>query len=141
MVDLLNTMVLEIDPEVDFDSRRAVYFRQMRYGLFVCAVTVSSPCTETPFSRFGWHCSQVLWLSFRLKERDTGGKLWVKKLSPIAPFSRFGWRCSKYLWLFGTLVKYDLKSYRQCMADNIPDISIVLSTTVDKTLNRLHSSD
>jgi carbamoyl-phosphate synthase / aspartate carbamoyltransferase len=27
--------VLEIDPEVDFDSRRAVYFRQMRYGLFV----------------------------------------------------------------------------------------------------------
>ncbi|KIY44719.1 carbamoyl-phosphate synth [Fistulina hepatica ATCC 64428] len=27
--------VNEIDPEVDFDSRRAVYFRQMRYGLFV----------------------------------------------------------------------------------------------------------
>ena len=26
---------LEIDPDVDFDSRRAVYFRQMRYGLFV----------------------------------------------------------------------------------------------------------
>ncbi|KAG9004543.1 hypothetical protein FRB90_010873 [Tulasnella sp. 427] len=26
--------VNEIDPEVDFDSRRAVYFRQMRYGLF-----------------------------------------------------------------------------------------------------------
>jgi aspartate carbamoyltransferase catalytic subunit len=26
---------IEIDPEVDFDSRRAVYFRQMRYGLFV----------------------------------------------------------------------------------------------------------
>ena len=25
----------EIDPEVDYDSRRAVYFRQMRYGLFV----------------------------------------------------------------------------------------------------------
>ncbi|KAK1216897.1 Carbamoyl-phosphate synthase [Marasmius sp. AFHP31] len=25
----------EIDPEVDFDSRRAVYFRQMRYGLFI----------------------------------------------------------------------------------------------------------
>ena len=25
----------EIDPEVDFDSRRAVYFRQMRYGLYV----------------------------------------------------------------------------------------------------------
>jgi carbamoyl-phosphate synthase/aspartate carbamoyltransferase len=31
--------VNEIDPEVDFDSRRAAYFRQMRYGLFVsCAV-------------------------------------------------------------------------------------------------------
>ncbi|KAH6904964.1 aspartate carbamoyltransferase [Coprinopsis sp. MPI-PUGE-AT-0042] len=27
--------VNEIDPEVDYDSRRAVYFRQMRYGLFV----------------------------------------------------------------------------------------------------------
>ena len=26
---------VEIDPDVDFDSRRAVYFRQMRYGLFV----------------------------------------------------------------------------------------------------------
>ena len=25
----------EIDPEVDYDFRRAVYFRQMRYGLFV----------------------------------------------------------------------------------------------------------
>lgn len=25
----------EIDSDVDFDSRRAVYFRQMRYGLFV----------------------------------------------------------------------------------------------------------
>lgn len=32
---------LEIDPEVDFDSRRAVYFRQMRYGLFV-SFSVSS---------------------------------------------------------------------------------------------------
>ncbi|KAF8631665.1 hypothetical protein AX17_005066 [Amanita inopinata Kibby_2008] len=30
--------VNEIDPEVDFDSRRAVYFRQMRYGLFSDAV-------------------------------------------------------------------------------------------------------
>jgi carbamoyl-phosphate synthase/aspartate carbamoyltransferase len=31
-LDLVNA---EIDPEVDFDARRAVYFRQMRYGLFV----------------------------------------------------------------------------------------------------------
>lgn len=31
----------EIDPEVDFDARRAVYFRQMRYGLFVR----QPPCT------------------------------------------------------------------------------------------------
>ena len=31
----LSAARLEIDPEVDFDSRRAVYFRQMRYGLFV----------------------------------------------------------------------------------------------------------
>jgi len=28
----------EIDPEVDFDSRRAAYFRQMRYGLFVSSL-------------------------------------------------------------------------------------------------------
>lgn len=31
----------EIDPEVDFDSRRAAYFRQMRYGLFVCPLLAS----------------------------------------------------------------------------------------------------
>lgn len=31
----LITILVEIDPEVDFDSRRAAYFRQMRYGLFV----------------------------------------------------------------------------------------------------------
>ena len=31
-------MFSEIDPEVDFDSRRAVYFRQMRYGLFVSRI-------------------------------------------------------------------------------------------------------
>ena len=31
----LTTFPPEIDPEVDFDSKRAVYFRQMRYGLFV----------------------------------------------------------------------------------------------------------
>ncbi|EJD38344.1 carbamoyl-phosphate synth [Auricularia subglabra TFB-10046 SS5] len=32
----------EIDPEVDFDSRRAVYFRQMRYGLFVRMALLAS---------------------------------------------------------------------------------------------------
>ena len=31
----------EIDPDVDFDSRRAVYFRQMRYGLFVSIISLS----------------------------------------------------------------------------------------------------
>ena len=31
----------EIDPDVDFDSRRAVYFRQMRYGLFVSILLLS----------------------------------------------------------------------------------------------------
>ena len=30
-----SNLYAEIDPDVDFDSRRAVYFRQMRYGLFV----------------------------------------------------------------------------------------------------------
>jgi carbamoyl-phosphate synthase/aspartate carbamoyltransferase len=34
----------EIDPEVDFDSRRAVYFRQMRYGLFVSYLSFYSTC-------------------------------------------------------------------------------------------------
>ncbi|KAG7088179.1 hypothetical protein E1B28_012198 [Marasmius oreades] len=32
----------EIDPEVDFDSRRAVYFRQMRYGLFIRMALLAS---------------------------------------------------------------------------------------------------
>ncbi|GJJ14186.1 hypothetical protein Clacol_008448 [Clathrus columnatus] len=32
----------EIDPEVDFDSRRAVYFRQMRYGLYVRMALLAS---------------------------------------------------------------------------------------------------
>ncbi|KAI0073350.1 carbamoyl-phosphate synth [Panus rudis PR-1116 ss-1] len=34
--------VTEIDPEVDFDSRRAVYFRQMRYGLFIRMALLAS---------------------------------------------------------------------------------------------------
>ena len=34
-VVMVLTMRLEIDPKVDFDSRRAVYFHQMRYGLFI----------------------------------------------------------------------------------------------------------
>ncbi|KDR72948.1 hypothetical protein GALMADRAFT_252306 [Galerina marginata CBS 339.88] len=34
--------VNEIDPEVDYDSRRAVYFRQMRYGLFVRMAILAS---------------------------------------------------------------------------------------------------
>ncbi|KZT38386.1 carbamoyl-phosphate synth [Sistotremastrum suecicum HHB10207 ss-3] len=34
--------VNEIDPDVDFDSRRAVYFRQMRYGLFVRMALLAS---------------------------------------------------------------------------------------------------
>jgi carbamoyl-phosphate synthase/aspartate carbamoyltransferase len=47
---------IEIDPEVDFDSRRAVYFRQMRYGLFVrINSTFSDPGFITEF-RFVWLC-------------------------------------------------------------------------------------
>ncbi|KAF9221125.1 carbamoyl-phosphate synth [Gyrodon lividus] len=34
--------VNEIDPEVDFDSRRAAYFRQMRYGLFIRMALLAS---------------------------------------------------------------------------------------------------
>ncbi|KAF9446648.1 aspartate carbamoyltransferase [Macrolepiota fuliginosa MF-IS2] len=41
--------VNEIDPEVDFDSRRAVYFRQMRYGLFVSTLMLKLfDVTKTP---------------------------------------------------------------------------------------------
>jgi carbamoyl-phosphate synthase/aspartate carbamoyltransferase len=34
--------VNEIDPEVDFDLRRAVYFRQMRYGLYIRMALLAS---------------------------------------------------------------------------------------------------
>lgn len=36
----------EIDPEVDFDSRRAAYFRQMRYGLFVSNLCIGTSWTD-----------------------------------------------------------------------------------------------
>lgn len=41
---------IEIDPEVDFDSRRAVYFRQMRYGLFVSFLSLVSYLIQILFS-------------------------------------------------------------------------------------------
>ena len=48
----------EIDPEVDFDSRRAAYFRQMRYGLFVSHLQIFLLIT-LKLSRSGWHCSPL----------------------------------------------------------------------------------
>jgi len=52
----------EIDPEVDFDSRRAVYFRQMRYGLFVCCNPASYVGSTDQLSlRSVWRCSRVSW--------------------------------------------------------------------------------
>ena len=60
---VLIMFALEIDPEVDFDSRRAVYFRQMRYGLYVrCHVLVSNNAvlillprrSAWPFWRASW---------------------------------------------------------------------------------------
>lgn len=56
---------VEIDPEVDFDSRRAVYFRQMRYGLFV-SITYKSGLirqenAEPCLYRFAWRCWQASW--------------------------------------------------------------------------------
>ena len=44
-------MDVEIDPEVDFDSRRAVYFRQMRYGLFVSVLSLVFCFIQTSFSK------------------------------------------------------------------------------------------
>jgi carbamoyl-phosphate synthase/aspartate carbamoyltransferase len=46
----------EIDPEVDFDARRAVYFRQMRYGLFVSQINTSLMLWHSSPSivRFAW---------------------------------------------------------------------------------------
>ena len=57
LVQLL-TCALEIDPEVDFDSRRAVYFRQMRYGLFVrICLCLYLLFGLTLRHRFAWLCS------------------------------------------------------------------------------------
>lgn len=64
VTDLDHSFVFpEIDPEVDFDSRRAVYFRQMRYGLFVCAIIGSRfQALKEFFSiRSGWRYCTVLW--------------------------------------------------------------------------------
>ena len=61
------TSSLEIDPEVDFDSRRAVYFRQMRYGLFVRCLneTFLGMRDVTPLLRFAWHSSPVFWERYK----------------------------------------------------------------------------
>ena len=51
--------VVEIDPEIDFDSRRAVYFRQMRYGLYVGSFTfLSFPASYLTALRL-FPCSQI----------------------------------------------------------------------------------
>jgi carbamoyl-phosphate synthase / aspartate carbamoyltransferase len=44
----------EIDPEVDYDSRRAVYFRQMRYGLFVRYIIRCSMPHLIHDNRYAW---------------------------------------------------------------------------------------
>ena len=50
----------EIDAEVDYDVRRAAYFRQMRYGLFVsglgCTLREEIPML-TVGCRYGWRSS------------------------------------------------------------------------------------
>lgn len=52
--------LVEIDPEVDFDSRRAVYFRQMRYGLYVRVFTSCLPSNDlNSIFRSVWPCSPV----------------------------------------------------------------------------------
>ena len=57
--------VNEIDPEVDFDSRRAAYFRQMRYGLFVSGHGAKRGVQLT--RRSAWRCSRLCWV---LKEAE-----------------------------------------------------------------------
>lgn len=52
--------VNEIDPEVDFDSKRAAYFRQMRYGLFVSEF-ISEVGMMLMF-RFEWLFSPWSWV-------------------------------------------------------------------------------
>lgn len=63
--------VNEIDPEVDFDSKRAAYFRQMRYGLFVsCDNFFSSSGTITdPARRSEWLFLLLSWV-LRVCRRD-----------------------------------------------------------------------
>jgi hypothetical protein len=48
--------VNEIDPEVDFDSRRAAYFRQMRYGLFVSPLSEQIGRGHMLMDRSEWLC-------------------------------------------------------------------------------------
>jgi hypothetical protein len=61
------TVVAEIDPEVDFDSRRAVYFRQMRYGLFVSFVlSFFSNGFLTLSDRSAWPSLPASWADFIL---------------------------------------------------------------------------
>lgn len=57
----LSCLCLEIDPEVDFDSRRAVYFRQMRYGLFVRSLHQLGNIANLHPSRFAWPSSLRSW--------------------------------------------------------------------------------
>lgn len=56
----------ELDPEVDFDQRRAAFFRQMRYGMFVrlgfpCCMSRRERDTDALRNRFAWLCSLSSW--------------------------------------------------------------------------------
>lgn len=64
----------EIDPEVDFDSRRAAYFRQMRYGLFVSQVRGIS-ANKLIWDRSGWRFSPL----------SLGHSFLTTSSSPICP--------------------------------------------------------
>jgi hypothetical protein len=83
-------VLAEIDPEVDFDSRRAVYFRQMRYGLFVsllflffCRLSkgvACLPCFPDPYGATrqctrlnGDVASFLLMWASRIRSRDEQG--------------------------------------------------------------------
>lgn len=59
--------VNEIDPEVDFDSRRAAYFRQMRYGLFVSGLGSGNRSKLT--ARSEWPCLRSCWAPRRCRRR------------------------------------------------------------------------
>ena len=55
----------ELDEALDFDVKRAAYFRQMRYGLYVSFAHGAEPCGSWTDSscRSEWRSLPLLWVT------------------------------------------------------------------------------